>query len=197
MRIVFEGLPGAGKTNLINNLANTLSIPVIPEFACLSESNWRNYRLTKPFYQANDEAKEFIGSLIADKVVFFDRHYASTLAYGYALSACFGSDLASGESYRVNYEWYKRCILDRKLTFPDLVFLIDISPMTSRKRKPNAGKIDYVWGSENSLSAVRFYYRQFYELIEPQVEVILIDGEASEDRVLDSVRQHLSIHITH
>lgn len=191
MRVVFEGLPGAGKTKLTQYLAEKFGFPAIPEFSCVDEKDWRKYKFTKPFYQVNDEAKEFLGNLFSERFVFFDRHYASTLAYSYALSACFGPDPITGESYLVNYRWYQKCICEKKLTQPDFVFLIEISPTTSLKRKPLAGAIDYVWRNETSLSMVQAYYHQFYQLIEPNVNVIQVNGENTEDEVRNLVEQHV------
>ncbi|MCB8982151.1 MAG: hypothetical protein H6657_32520 [Ardenticatenaceae bacterium] len=193
MRIVFEGLPGAGKTELALQLADEFDIPLVPEFACLTEDRWRKFNLKQPFYQANDEAKEFVGNLFLEPLVLFDRHYISTLAYSYSLQICFGQDPLTGENYRLTHQWYQQCLAQNKLSKPNIVFFIDVPPKTSIKRKPNAGLIDYVWGQEKSLSIVRAYYNQFFKIEEPSVKVIRFDGQRKKADILSEMKQYLNM----
>lgn len=196
MKIVFEGLPGAGKTNWVQAFSSLYDSPMIPEFACIEEKKWRKYSLKKPFYQSNDEVKDVLGNVFAaEKFVFFDRHYVSTLSYSYALTCVYGGDSTTGETFEKNYHWYKKCVFDGKLTIADYVIYLDIAPETSRKRKPYAGKIDYVWRNLEALSIVRDYYKKFFSSVEPQVKVFYINAERpiydvfnEIKRILDGIR---------
>jgi len=192
VKIIFEGLPGAGKSTVIRHISDKFNLPNIPEFVCFSEENWRKFGYIRPFYQVNDEAKEFLSGLFMPSPILIDRHYASTLAYSYALSAHFGTDPITGENFTMNYLWYRQSILDSRLSSPDLVFYLDISPKTSIKRQPRAGKLDYVWGNEDSLEIVRSYYHQFYAVDEPHVHLIQIDGEISLSKVLETAEHHIT-----
>jgi thymidylate kinase len=192
MRVVLEGLPGAGKTSHSQQLAQDFGCPLIPEWAGFSEDNWKRHNLRLPYYLANDETKEFLGNLFSERLVLFDRHYTGALAYGYALTTVRGANRSTGECYEENFAWYRRCIQNKTLTPPDYVFVIEISPTASIQRQPRASAGDPIWGDIACLEAMRFYYHQFYALIEPQVQVVWIDGEIAQARVCTAIRDHLA-----
>ena len=192
MRVVLEGLPGAGKTTHSSQLAQEFNCPLIQEWAGLSEAEWQRHPLRAPYYLANDETKEFLGSLFSGRLVLFDRHYAGALAYGYALTAVRGASRATGECYEENFAWYQECIQAQRLTPPDYVFVIDIAPATSLRRQPRASAGDPIWGDTACLEAMRFYYRQFYALIEPHVKTIWLDGERPQSEVYRAIRDQLA-----
>lgn len=183
MRVVLEGLPGAGKTTQALRLAQAFQCPLIPEWAAFTESDWKQHPLRAPYYLANDEVKDYLGRLFTGPLIIFDRHYTGALAYGYALSAVRGATRAAGEAYDVNLEWYQRGQRERGLTTPEVVFVLDIPPATSIRRQPRASAGDPIWGDAACLDAMRFYYRQFYTLIEPQVHTVWLDGEQPVDEV--------------
>ena len=191
MRIVFEGLPGAGKTSHVQQLASAFALPLVPEWICFTDKQWRSYALCKPFYFANDEVKEFIGRFFTSPVLF-DRHYTGALAYGYALSQVHGPDPLTGESYEENLSWYKHCLAQNRLCQPACVFILDISPDTSLRRQPRAQAFDPIFGDRACLEAMRTYYHIFYTQIEPEVQVFWVDGEGAKTAVYQTLHQHLT-----
>jgi thymidylate kinase len=191
VRVVFEGLPGAGKTSHVNALAKSLGCPMIAEWVAFPESDWMRYTLREPYYLANDETKEFLGNLFKDSLVLFDRHYTGALAYSYALSVVRHADCSTGECYEQNMSWYRRCMAEHRLSASNVVFWLDISPATSLQRQPRARASDPIWGDVDCLEAMRFYYRQFYALIEPHVKLIHIDAEQPLAQVYHLIETHM------
>lgn len=192
MRIVLEGLPGAGKTTHATRLAHALQCPLVPEWATLTEAEWQSHPLRAPYYLANDEAKEFMGQLFTGPLVIFDRHYTGALAYGYALTTVRGATRTQGECYEVNFEWYQRCRQTNALTQPTAVLVIDIPPTTSIQRQPRASAGDPVWGDVACLEAMRVYYRHFYSHIEPQVHAVWLDGEQPTEIIYQTLHAEIT-----
>jgi len=188
MRIVLEGLPGSGKTTHAAAIASKFDLPLIPEWVGLTDRAWRDAGPNVPFYFANDELKEVMGRYFSHCPALFDRHYTGALAYGFALTGLHG-EAEDGESYDTNYQWYQHSLEQGKLTRPDLVVMLDISPATSLQRQPRATAFDPLWGDPHALELMRHYYQLFYRQIEPDVQVHWIDAEASTGAVRGEIEQ--------
>ena len=176
VRVVIEGLPGAGKTELAKQLAASLKLPLIPEFVVFEGDLWKQFELKKPFYRANDELKESVASYLEEPLVIFDRHYPGTLAFAHALDATPGIEPPDAENYESELQWYRQCLRDHRLSTPDCVLILDIDPLTSLRRQPRAKAFDPAFGNVEFLNALRTYYRSFYATIESNVQMHWIDA---------------------
>ncbi len=188
-RIVLEGLPGAGKTSLCNDLSKALNCPHVKEWSAWTEQEWRAYQWNEPFYLANDSMKEMLAQNCRSSWVVIDRHYASTLAYAFALSVAFpDKELLprhlADEKYSDVLSWYERKMEQGSLRKPDLVLLLDISTEVSHKRKPPENHKDPVWREPQALEAMRRYYRDFYSEIETSTQLKVVNSVIPQNEVL-------------
>jgi len=86
--IIFEGLPGAGKTTLIRQLSKELNIPMVEEILdkdlnCLSPEETRGF--PGDFFFDSDRLKYSSAKELGEKIVLIDRGVFSTLAYNFCL----------------------------------------------------------------------------------------------------------------
>jgi thymidylate kinase len=189
MRVVFEGLPGAGKTTTTAVMADRLKCPLIPAFAGFSDRIWLNFRFSQPYYKTLDEVKDYLARQFVDSPILIDRHYIGTLAYAYALTSVKGKQREDGECYPDQLQWYRNCFHHGILTSPDVVVLLDITPELSLQRQPTARAEDAVWGDINCLEAMRYYYGKFFELIEPDIKVLWIDASEPLENVISNIER--------
>jgi thymidylate kinase len=192
MRIVLEGLPGSGKSTHALMIGEFFNCPVIPEFAGFSAMYWIKHKLRSPFYRVNDEVKEFLAKQFESDMVIFDRHYVSTLGFSYTLDKFKNINRLTDERYSFEMNWYLNCRMNEILTPADIVIIIDIPSSTSIERKPSAREFDPIFGVIECLDCMKSYYVKFYEMIEPEVKVIWIDGTKEEDKVFRKITQIIS-----
>jgi thymidylate kinase len=177
IRVVLEGLPGAGKTTLATRLSQRLECPLVPEWVGFQADGWTRFPLRTPFYFANDELKEQLASYVSQGCVLMDRHYASTLAFAYGLDGEGQPNPRHDESYAGNHAWYRRGLATGALRQADLVLVLDIPPHVSLERQPGARAFDpIVWGEPERLEAIRRFYARFFREEEPSVRVLWLDG---------------------
>src|SRR5688572_26183689 len=108
MKIVLEGLPGAGKSTLTKILEQKLLAYIVPEltFDDYKEDTPDNQSETsEDIYLRNDEekCKDADEKNKKEKLVIMDRNYISTLAYNFALTKYGISD-----SYKRVVSWYEK-----------------------------------------------------------------------------------------
>jgi thymidylate kinase len=187
MRVVLEGLSGAGKTTLSRRLSQQLKAPLLPGAMRSFMREWATMPLKKPYYKLNDELKEFIAGQLVEPVIIFDRCYTSTLAYAFALSKCKGAKRSDGQCYEDQLEWYFECMANKTLTTPDIVIILDIPPDLSIQRKPNAHDVDKNFADINFLEAIREYYKLFYEVVEPQVNSYWVEVQRPVEEIYSHV----------
>lgn len=190
-RLVLEGLPGAGKTTLAAKLSRALGGPVVPEWVGLEDRDWARWPLTLPFYFANDELKEAVARFVAAPWVILDRHYASTLAFAYALDGEGQESPRADESWAGNLAWFLEARSAGRLSPPDVVVWLDIDPALSLARQPRARAFDPVWGEAERLSAMRRGYAHIFERYETGIRIVKVDTSRPEEAVLDEVLEAL------
>jgi len=168
--IIFEGIPGAGKTTLMNSISSELNLEGIPEILA-TRKEWDFARSTEDqdFFWENDIKKMYLAKNSL-KTTLMDRGYVSTLAYNYAkvvLSGC--------GSYSYLFYKYKKDILDNNLK-ADFYIFIDIPIQLSFLRKQRTIKKNDPWQDPVYLNEIRKFYRFFLEDIEGNVPILKLDG---------------------
>ena len=181
MRIVFEGLPGAGKSTLAAAVAQWLTCPLVPEWAGYTEQDWQRFPFSLPHYQANDELKEQMARLCAGPVVM-DRHYQGGLAYSYAQ----GSEL-----HEQAMAWYRAALAADRLRAPGLLIYLRVEPELSLRRQPRAAAHLPFACCEN-LRRVEAFYRKLAREIEPETPRLELDGALPEAELLARITTALA-----
>ena len=177
--IVFEGLPGSGKTSVLKAVESQLfgRIAIIPELLTPIDPLTGN-----DFYAvlANDENK-YSRFLSGTTHAVMDRGYPSTLNWDYVL-------LQEGEPnhYDEKMCWYLREI-GKKLIFPTAYFYFNVPIETSMARKRLPDRRNLSWSRPDSLTIAVNYYLRFFSTVEPQVPVEFIDANAASEKVISQV----------
>ena len=176
MKIVFEGLPGAGKSTLARVVADHFGCPLIEEWAVFTEPRWKSFSLVKDHYQANDELKDYLAHMFSGPVVL-DRHYLGALAY---------ARNQSEQEYRKALRWYREAQKEERLHPADLVVLLEIDGGLSLQRQPRAGAHEAYSGEQN-LQRIKKYYEEFFREVEPATRVEKVDAIRPLDEVKSEV----------
>ena len=158
--VVFEGLPGCGKTSLVNLLAPKLNATKIPEILDQGEL-WRGARETEDqdFFWLNDVSKMRLAKSSMG-IALVDRGYASTLAYNYARTAIDNTDV-----YRKILDKYYKDIVKSNLT-ADLYVYIDIPVEHAFARKDREIERGNPWKDPAYLKEISAFYEMFFAEIE-------------------------------
>lgn len=179
--IVCEGLPGAGKTSVLQALQKRYdwytNIDIVPElvvpFDPLNENNLA-------LVLSNDELKYYLYHNAPHHVIM-DRGYPSTLNWDYVLYK-----ESRPNNFKEKMNWYLEKI-NNKLFYPNIYLYFDVKINTSLQRKQLPPKIDLPWSRPESLLIAKFYYDYFFKRIEPHVPVIYVNAEAHFDVVVEQV----------
>ncbi len=190
MRIVLEGLPGAGKTTLGTRLSKECNLPFIPEFACFRAEELRRYNLRAPFYRINEETKEYIGNCFTEPVIIFDRHYIGVLAFAFSLNKLQGPN-ENNENYESEFSWYQKGLRSGSLTRADHIIFLDIPAELSLERQPLAQEFDPMFGNLNFLKLIQDYYHYFFQAVEPDLKVTVLSGIQSEEEIFSKVINYI------
>ncbi|MBA3814670.1 MAG: AAA family ATPase [Alphaproteobacteria bacterium] len=177
--IVFEGMPGAGKTSILSALAEELEGRCI----LLSEMNLEPYssEMTLP----SKEKKDIYHNLWIERMellkahkhsglcLLLDRSYFSNLAYLYALDSLNGTS-----HYPLYRQEFERSFSDNQL---DAIFVLDVSPEIGLKRRHLRGdEIPWPWSSLPFLKAIRqFYNEELPQITHEKIKYINTNKEIS------------------
>lgn len=182
MIIYFEGVSCAGKSTLINEISNRIANSVvIPELP----NNFAKHKNLDDFCRVNDERKCVESSLYSSRsIVLQDRGYASTLAYNYIQYK-----LGISTEYIKTLRWYFAGLLNKKLIKPDLYIFINVDKKTvlNRAKLVSRFKQTIAWYSDPDLG--NKFYRYFFNMCEPDVPVVEIDGSKSlKEKAVDTLK---------
>jgi thymidylate kinase len=147
IKIVFEGLPGGGKTQIIERLSELGSFTTIPEWI-LPENQLRKNKTEKPFFLINDLIKDHAINMLSSTTVLLDRYVFGTLAF----LECVPS--SSREHLCLYREWLQA----KPFCNPNILIIIDIPPQTSIARQPRASAAESAFGDPHILSKMREFY---------------------------------------
>ncbi|MBN1618651.1 hypothetical protein JW887_04925 [Candidatus Dojkabacteria bacterium] len=173
MRIYIEGVACAGKTEFIDKLSHLLkSCSVIHELP----TDIRDKDINTAFCRKNDEAKcaQALAQEACVDYVLVDRCYPSTLAYEYIQFS-----LGIKNEYVPTLHWYYKGIVSRKLSVPDLYVYMNIDEEVALRRAHEIGRYSTKYAWFKLPRAGNHFYQKFYDLMEPYVPMLNIDGAAS------------------
>lgn len=176
MKICIEGLPGAGKTSLLNLLKNHFDALFLEEIT-LSEKGDRD----NIYYLKNDLLKNKLAKKALTPLVFSDRSYFSTLAYNYAASY-----IEPENTYKTIKAIISKYLNAKRLTAPDICLFLDIDVKIAfnRQRKENYTKL---WHNKQFLSHLYKFYAKNISKTFPLV--YKIDASRSLDTVVSEVKK--------
>lgn len=187
--IVFEGLPGSGKTSTLEAVESQLagSIAIIPELLTpidpLTEDDFHTVLV-------NDENK-YLRFLSGTTHAVMDRGYPSTLNWDYVLL-----QEKRHNHYEEKIRWYLSEI-GKKLIFPSAYFYFSVAIETSMARKHLPDRKNLSWSRPDSLAIAADYYLRFFSTFEPQVPIEFIDANDTPEkvisRVIDKMRRYLEV----
>lgn len=163
--IIFEGLPGSGKTTLIKRISKNLKLPSVGELV----NSDAKYILPKEselkginFFLKSDLLKYSIGSKKSKSLVLIDRGTYSTM--GYNLCSKKEHELKAKKNMaKINKKYDDKCIY----------IYIRISPSISQKRKIKKENKNDLWSFPENLKKINsFYDKVFFN----KNNVIVVDG---------------------
>lgn len=184
---VLEGLPGAGKTSMVEMLSrHDSSICAIPQI--LPEEPAFDQAMSQEFFMQSDQLKTRRFLTSKNNVCLSDRYYASTLAFHWAYDKIHGTN-----SYAKVFKWYRSASKQGKLVSPYAVFYIDvpIDMSLARKGRTASKSTDDLWLNTDFLQYFGSYYDYFYVQIEPETRLIKIFGLKALEDIQDEIKQRI------
>jgi thymidylate kinase len=182
--LIFEGLPGAGKTTLSRLLSKEYGCHRIGE---IISSNFRevDYRdlenATNKFFLESDERKYKIArcEISQNHTCLMDRGVISTLAYAYVRSSFFQDD-----TYRVTKEWFDK----RKDLFgiPSVYIFLEVDPKCCNLRKHKSEDERDLWSFYDNLVMTCRFYEDFFA--SQDVSYVRINASAPIEEVINLTR---------
>lgn len=169
--IVIEGLPGVGKSSILNYFHNDKTICTIKEIIPFDPGFAKS--MDQFFYFNSDELKTRAITSSDYSIYLLDRYYTSTLAFYWAHDKTYKK-----EEYKKAYKWYAEALKEHKLIKPSLVFLIRITLEASFKQKERIPSNDsnVPWLNKEFVKHFVDYYNYFYRKIEPHTKIIKFSG---------------------
>ncbi|MBT6689857.1 AAA family ATPase [archaeon] len=177
--IIFEGLPGAGKTTLIHQLSKELSLPTIEEVldqnsGSLLPGDTRGF--SENFFFNSDRLKYSNAKRVGEKIVLIDRGVFSTWAYNSCLN---NKDILEKAKNNAN-------LILKKYNYDCIYVYIKIDTKTSlvRKKKKINDSFD-MWSFKKNLEKTKEFYDNKFKDID---NVIIIDGLRNYNAVLKELK---------
>jgi thymidylate kinase len=194
--VVFEGLPGCGKSTIareaIKRLANTVLMPEVSEMvasrgfevadrASIGTETW----FLTQYYTRGAEAKMLKNE---GKHVIMDRNYASSLAFGFANFVA-----SNNPSLFMHFPSYIVNKAVGTLVKPDayIYFKIPVEESVRRQNSREELKEELRTESVSVLSNCIKFYEAFFSILEPEVSLYEIDATRSKGEVLEKVMEIL------
>ena len=180
MIIVLEGLPGAGKTTIAEQLAKKYSFGLVRQIMVNVDEIKKQKSFRNPYF-VNDENKCALAKEIHFQYrhVIIDRNYISTLAFNYAVK----NDPEHHSSFTIAQKWYTDSFR-KKLTPPDLYIYLR-SPIefcfTRKDRTPNSQN---PWTNNCCLKRMKHFYESIFPLMELEVPKVAISSKLSIKEII-------------
>ncbi len=192
MIIVFEGLPGCGKSTVAREVASRVQNCVImPEVSELAASRGfevadrtsigtESWFLTQ-YYTRDAEAMKLRDE---GKTVIEDRNYASSLAFGFANFVA-----SSNPSFFMHFPSYVVNKAMGTLVRPDAYIFFKIPVSESVKRQGSREELTEELRTRNIrvLEDCEKFYRAFFAILEPDVLLYEVDATQPMESVLEDV----------
>jgi len=184
MMVVLEGLPGAGKTTLIERLVNEHGYAAVPEMMLEytdPDTGFISFEFERRFLQ-NDELKCARAKDLLElyPAVVMDKNYISTLAFNYAVTAC-----RKGDAYDEVVGWYRRN--EAVLVKPDLYFFLSLPIGLSFSRKGRTEDATSFWNSKDVLNSMNEFYKSKFSQFDPAIPMYTLNAEKPQDQVLNEI----------
>ena len=175
---VLEGLPGGGKTTLLERLSTRKNIHTIQQI--LPNEPLKDQDVDMHFYFNSEQLKAREIETSPRETCLLDRYYVSTLAFYWAYDK-----INDTNAYDEVYKWYENALATRLLWQPFAVFYIEVDLQQSITRKGRLGMdaATNIWSNKLFLKHFDQYYRYFYTEIEPRTNVYHISGSLSLDEI--------------
>jgi thymidylate kinase len=188
MIVALEGLPGAGKTTLIERLVREHGYAAVPEVLVEyiePENGPVTFEFEKHFLK-NDELKcRRAKDLNESKNVVMDKNYISTLAFNYAVTECH-----RGNTYDEVYRWYVQN--QDILIKPDLYILLSIPIDLCFSRKDRMPDATGFWNSEDFLAKMKEFFDSKFMNIDSTVPKYKMNAEKPQDEIMNEILLILS-----
>ena len=182
-----EGLPGTGKTTLIERFRGCYGVDVVNQI--LPNEPIDDKAMPMSFYLNSEELKTKEAINCIKDICILDRYYVSTLAFYWAYDK-----INHTNEYECAYKWYKTAIISRKIWQPFTVYYIEINSATSiiRKNRKSSESRDNLWENRNFLDYFNDYYDYFYKKIEPRTRLCRISGNLSLEEIEEFIRKDMN-----
>ena len=192
MIVVFEGLPGCGKSSIAREVAkkiqNCVVMPEVSELAAAkgfevadrASIGTETWFLTQ-YYTRGTEAKRLRAE---GKTVIEDRNYASSLAFGFANFVA-----SNNPSIFMHFPSYIVNKAVGTLVEPDayIFFKIPVSESVKRQDSREELREELKTGNVAVLKDCVRFYRVFFTILEPEVPLYEIDATRPKEVVLEDV----------
>ena len=192
MIVVFEGLPGCGKSSIARDVAkkiqNCVVMPEVSELAAAkgfevadrASIGTETWFLTQ-YYTRGTEAKRLRAE---GKTVIEDRNYASSLAFGFANFVA-----SNNPSIFMHFPSYIVNKAVGTLVEPDayIFFKIPVSESVKRQDSREELREELKTGNVTVLKDCARFYRVFFTILEPEVPLYEIDATRPKEVVLEDV----------
>jgi len=192
MIVVFEGLPGCGKSSIAREVIKKMQdCVVMPEVSELAASKGfevadkasigtETWFLTQ-YYTRGTEAQRLREE---GKLVIEDRNYASSLAFGFANFVA-----SNNPSIFMHFPSYIVNKAVGTLVKPDayIFFKIPVSESVKRQDSREELREELRTSDINVLRDCARFYRVFFTILEPEVPVYEIDATRPKEAVLEDV----------
>jgi thymidylate kinase len=192
MIIVFEGLPGCGKSTVAREVASRVQNCVImPEVSASAASKGfevadRTSIGTESWFLTQYYTRDAEAIRLRDegKTVIEDRNYASSLAFGFANFVA-----SSNPSFFMHFPSYVVNKAMGTLVRPDAYIFFETPVSESVKRQGSREELTEELRTRNIkvLEDCEKFYRVFFAILEPDVPLYKVDATQPMESVLEEV----------
>lgn len=190
--IVFEGMPGAGKTRTIKILKKTLGKQsiVIPQVILPSSCKDDDLTTSKKYLDAEIKKIEKIKKLENRyEYILIDRTFLTTLAYAYAHSR----QNNNTNLFRKVLRYFRTVDARKHFLRPNYFFLffVDIDESIYRRKKYAKIKKFRQWFSPTFLNQMNFFYIKYASSFDMSKPIVIDTTFAKPKEVFVEVYKHL------